>query len=400
LSRPGSFGKVLLGAAAGFTLAYTAVRAAEALAERRTPSPPHERDPHAYGATRRALTLIGFARSTAGIGIWAFALAAPAERALGFLPRALRLPAFSVLVGVVDTLRDWPIDFVEEYVLERAVGNSDRRIDGWVADRVKALAVTAIAGSLFAAFADQMMHRAPRRWPWIAIAATPPLLAFVSVIIPTFVMPLFNKYVPLEGELEQRIRTLAARYGVGDAQILRFDMSRQTKKANAFVTGVFGTERIALADTLVEAFQPDETLFVVAHELGHYVRRDPWMAIGVGTVALATTLLGALSTIRRSGAQPGDSIAGTMRLAFYATVFQFALLPATNGISRAIERRADRFALAATGDAQSGVRAFERLRDQDLAEDEPPKWAELLLSSHPSLRSRIAALRSAVSGAT
>jgi STE24 endopeptidase len=245
-----------------------------------------------------------------------------------------------------------------------------------------------------------MMHRAPRRWPWIAIAATPPLLAFVSVIIPTFVMPLFNKYVPLEGELEQRIRTLAARYGVGDAQILRFDMSRQTKKANAFVTGVFGTERIALADTLVEAFQPDETLFVVAHELGHYVRRDPWMAIGVGTVALATTLLGALSTIRRSGAQPGDSIAGTMRLAFYATVFQFALLPATNGISRAIERRADRFALAATGDAQSGVRAFERLRDQNLAEDEPPKWAELLLSSHPSLRSRIAALRSAVSGAT
>lgn len=387
-----ALGRVLLGAAAGFTLAYTAVRTAEALADRRTPTPARERDPLAYGSIRRALTLAGFARSAAGIGIWTFALAGPAERALGALPRPLRLPVFTALVGAIDTLRDWPIDYVEEYVLERVVGNSERAVDGWVADRLKALAVTTFAGTVFAAFADQMMHRAPRRWPWIAIAATPPLLAFVSVIVPTFVMPLFNKYTALEGELEQQIRTLAVRYGVGDAQILRFDMSRQTKKANAFVTGVFGTERIALADTLVEAFQPDETLFVVAHELGHYVRRDPWVGIGVGTVALATTLLGALAATRRSGTPPGESLAGTMRLTFYGMLLQLAIMPATNAFSRAIERRADRFALAATGDAQSGVRAFERLRDQNLAEEEPPKWAELLLSSHPSLRSRIAAL--------
>ena len=111
-------------------------------------------------------------------------------------------------------------------------------------------------------------------------------------------MPLFNRYEPVTGELEQRIRALAARYGVGNAAILRFDMSRQTKKANAFVTGVLGTERIALGDTLVEAFEDDETLFVVAHELGHYVRRDPWLAIALGTAALAVTLLAADAALR------------------------------------------------------------------------------------------------------
>ena len=121
------------------------------------------------------------------------------------------------------------------------------------------------------------MRRAPQRWPWIAIAATPALLAFANVIVPTFIMPLFNKYLPLEGALAERIRALAARYGVGGATILRFDMSRQTKKANAFVTGVFGTRahrdrRHAARRVLAD----DETLFVVAHELGHYVRRDPW----------------------------------------------------------------------------------------------------------------------------
>ena len=108
-------------------------------------------------------------------------------------------------------------------------------------------------------------------------------MAFANVVAPTFVMPLFNKYIPLEGPLEKRIRDLAGRYGVGNATILRFDMSRQSKKANAFVTGVFGTERIALADTLLDEFSDDETYFVVAHELGHYVRRDPWVSIALGT---------------------------------------------------------------------------------------------------------------------
>src|SRR6202011_1007965 len=142
--------------------------------------------------------------------------------------------------------------------------------------------------------------RAPHRWPAIAIAAMPPLLAFATVIAPTFVMPLFNTYEPITGELEQRIRALAERYGVGNAAILRFDMSRQTKKANAFVTGVLGTERIALGDTLVTAFPDDETLFVVAHELGHYVRRDPWLGIGLGTASLAVTLLAANGALRRT----------------------------------------------------------------------------------------------------
>jgi STE24 endopeptidase len=192
--------------------------------------------------------------------------------------------------------------------------------------------------------------------------------------------------------LEHQIRALASRYGVGNAKILRFDMSRQTKKANAFVTGVFGTERIALADTLVSEFAPDETLFVVAHELGHYVRRDPWFAIGLATLAISATLLGALAATRRTTGRDVVDIGGSTRLAFYGMLIQLVLGPGMSAFSRAIERRADRFALAATEDAAGGIRAFRRLREQNLAEDEGPKWAEVLFSSHPSLKSRIAAL--------
>ncbi|HEY0381008.1 MAG TPA: M48 family metalloprotease [Candidatus Elarobacter sp.] len=396
MTGPSAFGKAALGAAAGFSLGYAAVRAAQALRDLRAPYPARSaRDSQRYGAERRALALAGAARGVAGLAVTAFVLADPLDRALRPLPRALRAPAFALAVLVLDTVRDAGAEYVEGHVLERAYGTSDQSARGWLADQAKGTAVAAAVSALLVALADAVVARAPRRWPLIALGATPPLLAFATVVAPTFVMPLFNRYEPVTGELEERIRTLAARYGVGKAAILRFDMSRQTKKANAFVTGVLGTERIALADTLVEAFAADETLFVVAHELGHYVRRDPWLGIAMVTAAIATTLLAADAALRATTKRGLDSSAQGARLAFYATLVQLALTPLTNAASRAVERRADRFAVVATNDRDAGVRAFRRLAEQNLAELEPPRWAELLFASHPSLGSRIRTLQNA-----
>lgn len=389
------FGRALLGAAAGFEAAYTLLRLEGALADRRAPARPVEPDPGRYGAARRRIMLAGIARSLCSLGLWTFGAADALEPALAGLPRALRLPAYTALVMLTESVRELPADYVEEFVLERIYATSDRSERVWAADKAKAAGVTIVAGTLLTLLADAAIVRAPRRWPWIAIGALPPLLAFANVIVPTFVMPLFNAYVPLEGPLAERIRALAARYGVGGATLLRFDLSRQTKKANAFVTGVLGTERIAVADTLVERFADDETLFVVAHELGHYVRRDPWYGIALGTLIAGTNLIAARAAARRSLGREPAGIGGLARVAFYLSLGQLASGPLASAASRAIERRADRFALAATGDAAAGVRAFRRLRDQNLAEDEGPLWAELLFSSHPSLKSRIAALESA-----
>lgn len=388
--------KALTGAATGFALGYAAVRAAQAVRDLRAPrSAIDGRDPRRYGAARRALALAGAARGVASLATTAFVLADPLDRALRALPRPLRAPAFALAAAALDGLRDIGTDYVEGHVLERVYGLSDRSARGWLADRVKGAAVGAAVSAIVVALGDAIVLRAPRRWPLIAIAATPPLLAFATVIAPVFVMPLFNTYEPVTGELERRIRALAARYGAGGAAILRFDMSRQTKKANAFVTGVLGTERIALADTLVETFADDETLFVVAHELGHYVRRDPWVGIAVATAGIAATLLAADAALRSTTARGVTSPAQGARLAFYAALAQLALIPPVSAASRVMERRADRFALAATGDRDAGIRAFRRLGEQNLAELEPPRWFELLVASHPSLASRIRALEAA-----
>ena len=389
-----STARFALGAAAGFGIGYTLFRASEMLRDRAEPAPAHERDPKRYGETRRLLTVVGLARNVATSAVWGFALADPAGRMLGKFPKVLQLPVFAALLVGVETLRDWPVDYIEDFQTERIFGNSDRTEEMWRGDRLKGAAVGAGATFILAGIAGSIMRRAPKRWPWLAIAGMPPLMAFANVVVPTFVMPLFNKYIPLEGPLEARIRTLASRYGVGGATILRFDMSRQSKKANAFVTGVFGTERIAIADTLLDEFADDETLFVVAHELGHYVKKDPWVAIALGTALTAVTLLSGNATVRRTTGNDVGDIPTAMRLAFYMGLGQMAAMPVANAFSRMIERRADVFALGATNDAASGVRAFRRLRDQNLAEDEGPKWSELLFASHPSLRSRIEKLES------
>jgi Zn-dependent protease with chaperone function len=149
-----------------------------------------------------------------------------------------------------------------------------------------------------------------------------------------------------------------------------------------------------LADTLIENFAADETLFVVAHELGHYVRRDPWLSIAVGTVFLAATV-GAGNAALLAAGRRLETLVDATRFALYAAVFSTAASPLMAAVSRAVERRADRFAIAATDDPLSGARAFRRLREQNLAEDEQPKWAELLFSTHPSLKSRIERLEAA-----
>jgi STE24 endopeptidase len=385
-----------IGTAAGFVAGYAAVRTVQALRDRRRPAAALTApDPVHYGAARRALAVAGIVRGLAETATIAFAVADPLDRALRPLPRPLRAPAFTLVLLLAGTVRDLGVDYVEDHLIERVYGLSRQSAGDWLIDRAKGLAIGAPISAGLTALVDAAIVRAPRRWPWIAIAGTPVLLALATVVAPTFILPLFNRYEPVTGELEARIRALAARYGVGDAAILRFDMSRQTVKANAFVTGVLGTERIALGDTLIDGFEPDETLFVVAHELGHYVRRDPWLGIGLSTAALGFTILTAEGWLRRATGSGVASPAQGARFAFFATLLQTALGPAANAVSRAMERRADRFAVHATGDAAAGVRAFRRLGERNLAEFAPPRWSELLFASHPSLAARIRALEAA-----
>jgi STE24 endopeptidase len=384
--------RLLLGFAGGFVLGYTALRTLEAARDLRSPRSPLEANPQAYGAQRRGLMVAGLARSTAALAVIAFELAPRTE---GAEQGRRRLRRIALLTGgmVASAVLDLPIDYTEGHLLERRYGLTHQARGAWLADRGKQLAVSIVILVPLVELLCWVIDLTPRLWTLVAAAGVAPLLVLANLVAPTYIAPLFNQFEALEGPLTERLRTLAGRYGVGDATILRMDMSRQTTKANAYVTGLFKTHRIVIGDTLLGGFSEDEITFVVAHELGHYVHRDTWRLIALGTLTTAATLF-----ISRALAQRGDaplsSVAGLARLFFYATISSLGLLPLSTAVARNRERAADRFAITATRDPASGVAAFERLREKNLAEDEQPRWMELIFSSHPSLRSRIERLRS------
>jgi STE24 endopeptidase len=388
--------KVLLGLAAGFSAGYALARAFEAAREWREPSPMRPSDAVAYAAERRALDVVETVRGS--VGLLAFAYGTLGETTDRFASRApvwLRPALFVVPLSVLSSIVELPVSFVQDFTLERRFGLSEQSREAWLTDYAKSSAISIALGALVATLFGAAIRRAPKTWPVLASIGTLPLFVLGNLIVPLYVMPLFNKFEPVTGSLERRLRALATRFGVGDAEILRMDMSRQTRKANAFVTGIGSTHRIVLGDTLIEAFPEEEIEFVVAHELGHYVTKDTWRSIAIGeALAALLFLIAALSTASDTGDELRDRPLLIARL--YATMMLAGqvLRPLLFGFSRSREWAADRFALETTGDARAGASAFRRLRDQNLADEDPPAWYEFFFSSHPSLKERIAALES------
>lgn len=391
MARPMRAAAFAVGVASGFHIGYEFLRAVQSVrALRLQPGKARERSAERYGALRRTLMLAGMARSLASASELAYGPSGTKiEHAVERAPLWLQPGLFTLGATLLDALLDLPVDFIEGFRVEQQFAMSEQSARSWASDRAKELAVSTAVMLPLSIALGAALRRFPGKWPWIAAAAAFPLLVGANIVVPIFVLPLFNTYVPLEGALETRLRALAARYGAGKAQILRVDMSKQTKKANAFVIGIGRTHRIVVGDTLIDHFTPDETEFVVAHELGHYVHRDMWRSIAAGQIA--ATLLLALTGAALRGADPAKPRT-LARLQFWMLLISMPLRPLLAAFSRSREWAADGFALSATGEGKWGAAAFRRLRDRNLAEDEQPPWFEALFSTHPSLRARISAL--------
>lgn len=377
---------------------YTLVRSLQALSDLRKPGAPLDKDAAGYGRLRRGLMVSGLVRSTAELAVAAYVVGPRIEPAGRREPR-LRRMALVASGLVLSALADLPIDYMEDAVLERRYGLSKQGRHEWSVEQGKSLALSLAIGVPLCEVLATVIERAPRIWPLVATAAAVPLLVLASVVGPTFIAPLFNRFEPIEGDFASEVRSLAGRFGAGDATLLRMDMSKQTEKANAYVTGLLGTKRIVIGDTLLDRFERRETLFVVAHELGHYVRGDVWRSVAAGTAASALMLFGSRRLAERGG-RSAASAAGLARLFLAASLLGTIVTPALAALSRSRERAADRFACEATGDAASGAAAFRRLRERNLAEDQQPLWMELLFSSHPSLGSRIERLEALAAAET
>ena len=184
------------------------------------------------------------------------------------------------------------------------------------------------------------------------------------------------------------------------------EKSVDTKKVNAYVTGVGQTKRIVLWDTLLAPADAGQTLFVVGHELGHYVLRHVWIGILLSSVLTMLGLWGAhrfagVLLARHRGRFGFDRLADPASLPLLMlllSLFSFAMTPPSLALSRHHERAADRFGLELTADCYAAATAFVALQEQNLAVPRPGLLYKVLRASHPPIGERVDAINAYCAG--
>jgi STE24 endopeptidase len=292
-----------------------------------------------------------------------------------------------------------PVSFFSGYCLEHRYNLSNQSVLQWVRERLKGIIVSLPLGVLLL-LALYYCLRVYGTWWWLPMGCA---IAILSVcfarLAPLLIFPLFYTFTPIsQGSLKERIAHLCTQAGLRVEGVFTFNLSKDTKKANAGFAGIGKAKRVILGDTLVREFSEEEIETVFAHEVGHYVHRHIPVSIFVGVVSLFAILfltsrlyewsLEALgySSLSELGALP--------LLGIWLSVLGAVIAPIGNAISRKHEREADAYAVERTGKRDAFVSALNRLAAMNISDIEPHPLVEWLFYSHPSISKRIRAIES------
>jgi STE24 endopeptidase len=304
---------------------------------------------------------------------------------------------YAVLFALVTACLTLPLTYYEGYVREHAYHLSSQSLSKWWGDWLKGTAAGAVGFSLVLWIPYFLLTRSPRRWWLYSALATIPVTTLLLIVTPLWIDPLFNHFGPMhDKQLESRILALAERAGISGGRVYQVDKSVDTKTVNAYVTGVGSTKRIVLWDTILAKLNPDQILFVTAHEMGHFVLRHTLATI-VGATLLAIVSLYLIHRVsgklilrfsRQFGFTELSDVASFPLFLLVGGVASFIFLPAVLAFSRHLEHEADRFALEITRNNYAAATTFVRLQQENLSVPRPSRLYVFFRGSHPPLGER------------
>ena len=310
----------------------------------------------------------------------------------------------SALILSVFLLRgmlNFPLTVYRIFVIEERFGFNRMTWKLFLTDMVKGLAVGAVLGvPLLLVVLWLMLAAGPLWWLYVWLVLVVYSL-FLQMIYPAVIMPLFNKFSPLEDPaLAGRIERLLERTGFRSRGLYVMDGSKRSSHGNAFFAGFGAAKRIVLFDTLVSRLQPAEVEAVLAHELGHYKLKHivKGMALSWGfsfVLLLALGLLAGKPWFHEGlGVSTGTLPVTLLLFMLVVPEFTFFVQPLLSLFSRKNEYEADRYA-AANADARDLVQALVKLYKDNSATLTPDPLHSAYYDSHPPAAMRIARLRTA-----
>lgn len=305
---------------------------------------------------------------------------------------------FVFVIGIFSSVLFMPINIYTGFYLEHRYNLSNQTFFKYFLENVKSMLVGLIIGVPILLLFFYVINQFGDLW-WLVFASAMFLISVVlSQLFPIIILPIFYKIIPLQDEeLKLRITKLAKGAGITVQNVFSFNMSKNTKKANAAFTGLGKTKRIILGDTLLNDYSKDEIETVIAHELGHYKHKHIIKNLIFGTISSFLTFF-VISIIYKNSLSWFDfeiitQIAALPLLSLWAMLIGLIQSPIGNILSRKYEYEADRYAIESTLKPDSFIKTLNKLTDQNLGDREPHPFVEWFFYSHPSIKNRINAIK-------
>ena len=308
---------------------------------------------------------------------------------------------FSFISGLIGL----PLSLYQTFVIEARFGFNKMTWRLWLSDALKGLVLGLALGVPMIWLVLWLMQAGGAQW-WVwAWAAFVAFQLFIMAIAPNVIMPLFNKFTPLEDEsLKARVNALMQRAGFTAKGFFVMDGSRRSAHSNAFFTGFGASKRVVFFDTLLKQLQPAEMEAVLAHELGHFKHRHilKMMVISFTLTLAGLALLGWLMQqawfYTGLGVLPslgGENNALALVLFMLVTpVFTFFLAPLSSWRSRQQEFEADAYACTQAQGADLAS-ALLKLYQDNASTLTPDAWYVKFYYSHPPASVRLARMQAA-----
>lgn len=326
-------------------------------------------------------------------------------QALDSLVRSLHFgPIVSGLffVGILSGLKfilSLPFSVYATFVIEEKFGFNKTTPGLFFVDLVKSMVLSALLGGLLLSLILWFLEfGGPSAWVMCWAASTLFLLA-VQYLVPTWIMPLFNKFSPLEeGPLKEAILAYAKSINFALSNIFVMDGSKRSSKSNAFFTGFGKNKRIVLFDTLIKEQTTEELVSILAHEMGHFKKNHILKRMGFSILQMGVIFYLISIFISHEGLFHAFFME---EVSVYAGLIFFGMLYAPLDLfisilfqisSRKDEYEADRFAAETIKDSRPLINALKKLSAHNLSNLTPHPFYVFLNYSHPPALERIKAL--------
>lgn len=293
-----------------------------------------------------------------------------------------------------------PFSIIHTFYIEKKYGFNKTTVKTFILDLIKGMVLSLILGgivlSLILFFFEKSGSRA---WLYIWIFITVFQLVLMG-IAPIIIMPLFNKFEPLEdGSLKTGIEEYAKKMNFSLSGIFKMDGSKRSSKSNAFFTGIGKWRRIVLLDTLIAKHSDEELISILAHEVGHYQQKHIYKLMGISIITTGFTLW-ILSLFLNNPALFAAFKIDNLSIYASLILFGFIFTPVemifgiiSNILSRRYEYSADKFAVSTYPQPETFITALKKLSVDNLSNLTPHPLKVFIEYSHPTVLQRIQAIR-------